>query len=393
MIKVNFFGVEPSNRYEEKVVALGNPDFTKYEEDLLNIKTTLEQYQKYSKIIVIGHGGSITNFAVYLRALKGNGKKVFILNTNEPDLIVNIKKDYTAIDTLIVCISKSGSNITNLEAVLQFVDYNVIVVTENKENTLRAIANYYKWKIIEHPSICGRFSGFTSSSLAPAELFGLPLDRIIKGAKNIYKLCSINSSPEKNIAWQIASSLYRLDLIGKDEIFLSLYSYYLETSIPLITQLIHETLGKEGKGFTLIGAVSPEAHHHTNQRFLGGKKNMIGVFVTVGQQRNNEIRNNIHSDLLNIPLRNGTLKDINNVTLSYALESEFVGTKKDCEEKRIPYLHIELQKIDSENIAEFIALWQLVVYYLAILIDVDPFSQPEIENSKEILFNYRKEYS
>lgn len=393
MIKISTIGIEPSKEYEARILSSGNPDFIKYEQDCGEIVRLLEPFQKFSKIIVIGHGGSVTTFMVYLRALKGNGKKVFILNTNEPDLIYNLKKDYLPIDTVVVCVSKSGENITNLEAVLQFRDYKVIVVTQNNDNALRKIANYYKWLVIDHPPIGGRFSGFTSSAFVPAQLFGLQINKIISGAKNIYKLGCVESLPEKNIAWQIASCLHRLDLVGKDEIFLSLYSYYLETSVPLITQLVHETLGKNMRGFTLVGAVAPEAQHHTNQRFFGGKKNMVGLFVTVKEQRHYEIANDIPLQLQDIKLKNDSLADINKISLSKALESEFIGTKNDAINNKIPLLHIELEKIDSENIGEFIALWQLIVYYLAILINVDPFSQPEVENSKVISFQYRKEFS
>lgn len=390
MIEIKTYGIDVTQKYDEKLVNTNDPEFSKYEEDISNLKRQLDDFQKYSNIIVIGHGGSISTFAVYLRALKGNGKKVFILNTNEIDLINNLKKEYQTINTVVVCISKSGTNITNLEAVLQFNDYPVIVVTEDENNTLGNIARYYKWKIIKHPPIGGRFSGYSASAFVPALLFGLPIDRIQDGAKEMYKICSIENKPEKNSAWKIAKILCRLELVGKDELFVALYSYYLETTIPLIMQLVHETTGKDGKGWTVIGAVGPESQHHTNQRFFGGKKNMVGIFVTVKNQRDHESGVNIPTELQDTKIRDGYLRDINDVKLSNALNFEFEGTKQDAINQKIPILGIELEKLDSENIAQFIALWQMTVYYMAILIGVDPFSQPQVENSKKISFELRK---
>lgn len=390
MIHTEFYGIDSRGAYPENIYSFGDPPFTKYKENIATIQKELENYQKYSNIIVIGHGGSISTFAVYLRALKGNGKKVFLLNTNEIDLINNVKNEYTKLNTVVVCISKSGTNITNLEAVLQFIDYPVIAVTQSEENTLGKIAVHYGWKIIKHPPLGGRFSGFSTSAFVPALLFGLPVDRIQKGAKEMYTLCSINNKPDDNPAWRVARALYRLELIGKDEIFVALYSYYLETSIPLIMQLVHETTGKDGKGWTVVGTVGPESQHHTNQRFLGGKKNMVGVFVTIKQQRDLHTSASIADELHQVTIREGTLADIDTVTLSESLLFEFEGTKQDALQQKIPLIHIELEKLDSQNIGQFIALWQMIVYYLARLIDVDPFSQPNVEKSKEISFLLRK---
>lgn len=389
MINIKTYAVQPKDEYPEEIKSSTVPEFVTYREDINKLKKELEPYQKYSKIIVIGNGGSITTFGIYVRALKGNGKKVFLLNTNEPDLIANLKKEFQPIDTIIVCISKSGSNVSPIEALLQFQDYSAIVVTGSEDTPLAIIAKHFKWTIINHPSIGGRFSGFTSSAFVPAELFGLPLDRIQKGAKEMYQQCSAKTEPTKNPAWQIASVMYQMQLVGKDEIFLPLYSYYLETAIPLIMQLVHETLGKKGKGFSVIGAVAPESQHHTNQRFFGGKKNMVGIFITVKNQRDQSSKTEIPEELMNVALRDGTLSDLNNIKLADALSFEFEGTKQDAREKKIPIIHIDLETIDSYHIASLIALWQMIVYYLAILLGVDPFDQPEVEISKEISYELR----
>lgn len=391
MINIKINGLSTKDEYPDKITNKDEPEFTLYKEDIGKLKNELEPYQKYHKLIVIGHGGSITSFAVYLRALKGNGKKVFLINTNEPDIITNVKKEFKPIDTVVICISKSGSNISNLEGVMQFTDYQVIVVTENDDTPLAKIAEHFAWKIIKHPPIGGRFSGFTASSFVPSILFGLPVDRIQNGAREMYIKCNAQNKPKDNPAWRIADALYQFDLVGKDEIFLALYSYYLETCIPLIMQLVHETTCKNGKGLTVVGAVGPESQHHTNQRFFGGKKNMIGVFVTVDEQRDNESRTKIPEELSKIDIKDGELGMLNNIKLSDALTFEAKGTKQDALEQKIPVIEIEIDKIDSNNIAQFIALWQLVVYYLAILFDVNPFDQPQVERSKVISAKLRHE--
>ncbi len=384
MIDIRINGIEPNKDYDEVVKSAKMPDFASYQEDLIALNSLIEKYQSYPKFIVIGNGGSITTFQIYVRALKGNGKKVFILNTNEPDLIKNLKKEYTPVDTVIVCVSKSGATVANIETMLQFSDYKAIIVTEKDTSPLAQIAKYYHWTIVPHPTIGGRFSGFTSSAFVPASLFGFPLDRLQNSALEMYKMCLNTNDPGNNPAWQIASSLYRLGLVGKDEIFMPLYSYYLETSTTFLMQIVHESLGKDGKGWTIIPTVAPESQHHTNQRFFGGKKNMVGVFVSVKEQRDLETKTNLVEALKDIPIRDGSLVSIDDVTLSDALRFEYEGTKKHAIDKRIPIIDIQLDKIDSKSIAQFIALWHMVVFYLGVLEGVDPLNQPEVEASKEI---------
>jgi glucose-6-phosphate isomerase len=390
MISISISGASANNQYDEKIDSKSIPPFANYQEDISKLEKLIEKYQKYPKVIVIGNGGSITTFEIYARVLKGNGKKIFILNTNEIDLVNNLKKDYTPLDTVIVAISKSGSTVSIIESLLQFKDYQAIVVTENNDSPIGKIAQYYKWTIVPHPAIGGRFSGFTSSAFVPASLFGLPLETIEKSALQMYELCLPNVRAQDNPAWQVASSLYRLSLVGKDELYIPLYSYYLGTSITFIMQIVHETLGKKGLGWSVISAVAPEAQHHTNQRFIGGKKNMVGIFISIENQRDELTKTEIPSQLKDVVIRDGVLEDMDNVSLSEALKFEYSGTKQHAIENKIPIIDIKLDRLNSQNIAEFIAFWHMTVYYLAILEGVDPFDQPEVERSKEISWQLRK---
>lgn len=390
MITVKIPGASLTKSYDSKVASAAVPDFVQYKEDIAKITAAVEPYQKYSKILVIGNGGSITTIAVYIRALKGNGKRIFLLNSNDPDLIANLKKDYTQTNTVVVVVSKSGQNISNLEAALQFSDYPGIAVTESTDNPLRQIVPKLNWTIIDHSPIGGRFSSFSASALVPAALFGLPLDRILTGARTMQQLCANTADAATNPAWQIASTLNRLATLDYDELFVPIYSYYLETSIPLLMQLFHETLGKSGKGWSVIAALAPESQHHTNQRFFGGRKNMVGMFVTVKNLRDQTTQTTIPQGLENIPLRDGTLSQLGGISLAKALSFEYEATKQDALEQKIPLISVELDKIDSAHIGEYIALWQMVVYYLALLQGVDPFNQPQVERSKNISWQLRK---
>lgn len=363
MINIHFYGSKSADKYEDEMVYLKEPWFAKYEEDLGNIKINLEEYKKYPKIILIGREGLTSSFSIYLRALKGNGKKVFILNYADPDIIINLMKEYTPIDTLVICVTNSKFDIVDVESVLQFHNYPVIVITQANNSQIKLVANHYSWKIITQKSIENEYSSFSSSALIPAEIFGLPLDRIVLGAKYIYASCSPLSSPDKNIAWQAASFLYRLGLIGKNGIILSLNSYYLETSFKLIHQLIQSVNNVSQKD-----CIGVELNNlRDNLTINSNKKNSIGILVSVKQRRCNDIINDFPDDLLNIGFETTKISDINKHSLENRAAEEFDKYRQEFESNKIPYIHLELQKIDSQNIGEFIAFWQYLAYYLSMM--------------------------
>ena len=97
-------------------------------------------------------------------------------------------------------ISKSGSNINNLEPLLLLLDYKILTITGEKTNTLSEIAKKKKGEIIIHPEVEGRFSGMTSCALVPAYLMGLNIEKIYKGAKDGYKKYNSRMAWEKNEA-------------------------------------------------------------------------------------------------------------------------------------------------------------------------------------------------
>ena len=80
------------------------------------------------------------------------------------------------------------------------------------------------------------------------------------------------------------------------------------------------------------------------------------------------------------------------VPLSKSLEFEYKGTYEDAISKKIPCITITIDKIDEKSIGEYIAFWQYTAMYSAMIREINPFNQPEVEMSKEISFELRKNY-
>jgi len=256
------------------------PAFATYSAPITALQKQLKPFQKYKNILVIGNGGSRTASYTLCNALAKYGKKkVVYLTTVEPDFLKKIKTTYKKKDSLVVAISKSGSTVTVLETLFYFKGYPTLIIT-GKNGPLEHIAQELGYVVIEHPDIGGRYSGFSSSGLVPAILAGIDVKKVVAGAKKMYSKCSPRNAVANNPALALGAALYLLEQKGYTEVFTPVYSTKLVAALPLIIQLMHESVCKHGKGQTFFGDLAPESQHHTNQRFFWWKEKCLRTFYS-----------------------------------------------------------------------------------------------------------------
>lgn len=384
-MKLEFYNCPPPGNISE-IKLPEAPEFVKYKPDFEAIKKAAGEYQKYKNILIIAHGGSLTTFYGYYNALKFEAKKnVYFLNTVDPDYIYELKQMLKPDDTLVISISKSGENTTHLEMTMQFVEYPMIIVT-GKNSPLRAAAEKLKLPIVLHPPIGGRYTGLTEVALLPAGIIGLDVEALHKGAKKFYDLYE-----KDNLAWRAASVFHQLEQKGYVDVFLPVYSHNLFPMTALIVQLCHESFGKAGKGQTYIASEAPESQHHTNQRFFGGTKNIAGFFMS-GETFAHPGVTNYPAAVHSVQIKGHVLFDINKIPLDKSLAAELSGTLEDARINSIPVAHLSITGFTAEQMGELVAFWQLYAVYSSVLRDVNPFDQPQVENSKNISFSKRLQF-
>lgn len=351
------------------------PEVFNYREDINYLKNELGGIREFKKLILIGNGGSITSYDAYHDAL---GSKVpsFTVWTMEPDYLKKIKRECLKDETVVVAVSKSGNTLGVIEALMNFADYTVIAVTDPSNGTLSEIAKKMNWQIIPHPNVGGRFSGGTSAAFVPALLAGMDIEEIQGG---------IIESYEKNrkLAYNLSKYYFDLEKDGYNEIFIPIYSSRLEGIQNLIIQLMHESVCKNGHGQTFYAALSPESQHHTNQRFFGGKKNVAGLFITVSKT-SEDFEITVPENIEEIDYKSTPLRILKQLRYAQALRAEYLGTKKDADEKNIPNATIEIDEITPRSMGEFVGFWHMVAFYSSLLRSVNPFDQPAVERSKDI---------
>jgi glucose-6-phosphate isomerase len=389
-------GIDPELDKKIKTIKKKKPPlFATKSANLGEIKQKAFAYTPYKNIIMIGYGGSVTSFKAIHDALREHtsNKKIFVLDTVDPDYFKEVMQQCPKNDTLVIAISKSGNTLGVIQSLFFFQEYKIITITseDEEDNGLFAIAKKRKLPNFPHPNIGGRFSARTSTLFLPAFLLGYDIEAIEYGLQTSYSKYHEQVPITKNLALYTAAKLNTFEKRGFNTLYFPLYSKKLNGFMELITQLIHESCCKNEKGFTVLTSIGPEAQHHTNQRLFGGKKDMISIFLK------NELYNEDKNILVPLDLVNQKVKDLKLSAfegLSYGncLTYELYGSYQECINQKIPSALITFKKIEEFELGQLIGFFQYLAIYLSYLNDVDPFDQPAVEASKKMTFSYIKKY-
>lgn len=373
--------------YQGQLIETTLPAFESHREDIAGLKDRLQPFLQYRHILLVGNGGSIWSLMAYYQALadKTGGKIIVPLTDMEPDYLAAIRATYHPDSTLAVIVSKSGSTVGVIENLFYFADYPQLYVTD-ATSPLGQIGQQRGVTIIPHPAVGGRYSAFTSCAYAPAMLANLDIENIEKGGRAGYEM--YRQPNFENPTVQVALALFDLENRNYTEVFLPIYSNFLQTFGLVITQLFHESFGKAGKGLTVFAAQAPESQHHTNQRFFGGRKNMVGCFIHI-ETRNQSVKVEIPPELQSIKIRKGSLADLSGLNLADSFHSEYFGTFTEAKNQYIPLIDITVSEVTPQSVGELMAFWHYVTVFSARLRGVDPYDQPQVEASKEISFEER----
>lgn len=396
MLKINYqdLQIKPdTQKYQKELNRITHspaPSFETNQTDIKALEKQVAKFKKYKNVILIANGGSRTSARAFYYGLVDFRNKVNFkfITSPEPRTINSIRKKYAKKDTLVLVISHSGSNINNIEPLLLLADYPVLVITGIQKSPLREMAEKKKWTIIIHPEVEGRFSGLTACALVPALLMGLDIKKLLSGAKSGYQKYSFKNPFENNDALKLALYFAELGNKGYAEIFASYYSSSLVAFFPLMTQLIHESYGKNGRGQTIFGDYSPETHHHTTQRFFGGPKNVIGLFLSE-EKMEKDLKIKVPAIFKKIIFRGQEIGKLDGLSASQAMQFDKMGAFQHCRNAKIPAVEVVMEKVTQESFAEMMVFWQYFAVYSAMLRSLNPFDQPEVEMAKKISFELR----
>jgi len=328
-------------------------------------KKNIDSLKSYSKVNLVGMGGSILGAEAIYDFLKHKVKKKFFFYNNLQ--FKNIPK--TNEKKINLVISKSGNTIetiSNFNLLLGKQKKNKnLILCEKKNNFLTLLARKIKAELYDHKNyIGGRYSVLAETGMLPAELMGLSEKKFKRFNYLINNKYFINSLIDNviSIINYIKQGKTNLVILNYDEKSDNLFKWY--------QQLIAESLGKNGKGIFPIISSMPKDNHSLLQLYLDGPKNNFYTFFSVREKNSQKLNNTNLFENYSI---------LKNKNIYKVLDSQKKATENVFRRKKIPFRSFDIINRSEETLGELFCFFILETILLGHLLKVNPFNQPKVE--------------
>ena len=306
------------------------------------------------QVVLLGMGGS-SRSAKAIRASLAPGADCPELIAAESTLPAVVDAMARSIDpkrSLVILSSKSGTTMEPLALyrVLRKVMDDVLggqpggrrfVAITDPGSPLAdiAAAEGFRRVFLSEPSIGGRFSALTHFGLLPAALLGLDPAAMVDQGSRMRSLCGPERGTEANPAARLGAALGTLALAGRDKLTL-VASPRLEGFALWLEQLVAESLGKDGRGIIPITGeplMAPDCY---------------------GEDR---------------------------LFVHLKMSGDEIQSPEDpmCRLKRSGHYVLTINVEGTEELGAEFFLWEMAVAVAAAVIGVNPFSQPDVQLSKD----------
>lgn len=365
------------------------------------VKAKLTPNIKY--IVVIGIGGSNLGSKAVSEAINGNlaGYKmnkphIIFADTVAPSLHKSMqeimeKQIQSADEILIILISKSGTTtevVSNFDYIygylskrIQKLNERVLVVTETGSKLYEA-AQKQSFDTLEHPLVGGRYSIFTSVGQTPLRALGLDVDQLLLGAQEMRDRC-LTSNVHENPALRSAVLLYLHQKNGKcinDNFF---FNPELESLGKWYRQLMGESIGKSHDvqnnevhaGILPTVSIGSVDLHSMVQLYLGGPRNIFTNLVYCSQS---DAHIMTHDNALG-----EIVPGIHDRNMSEIMDAIYEGVKIAYTKNKLPFMEVEFPEISEHTLGQYLQMKMIEMMYLAKLLGVNPFDQPNVEDYKK----------
>jgi glucose-6-phosphate isomerase len=235
---------------------------------------------------------------------------------------------------------------------------------------------------LEHdPGIGGRYSVLSNVGLLPAAVLGLDIKAIRAGAAMalapvLAKQPAADVPPALGAALNVAAAD-----AGKNIAVLMAYADRLERFVRWYTQLWAESLGKDGKGTTPIGALGPVDQHSQLQLFIAGPRDKLFTVVTIGTAGQGP---RIDAELA----KRAGEPDFAGRAIGDLVAAQGRATAETLAKNGCPVRTMHVEKLDETALGALLMHFMLETMIAAHLLGVEPFDQPAVEDGKVLAKQY-----
>ena len=309
----------------------------------------------YGRAAVLGMGGSSLAPELFSRvfgwaggaggsgAASSEGLELRVLDSTHPDAVRGFRSWASDQRTLFVVSSKSGTTIepnafqAAMGEVAPALDF--IAITD-PDTALADLARAQEFRAIvtAPPDVGGRYSALSVFGLVPAALHGVDLPALLERARRMAGACRI-ADAAANPGLRLGAWMGEAAVAGRDKLTL-LTGTRLAAFGDWAEQLVAESTGKEGRGIVpVVAEPLHEVDDYADDR----------CFVRIG-------------------LAGGNEPELD--ALALALEA-----------RGHPVERIELA--DPLDIGAEFVRWEVATAAAGIVLEIDPFDQPNVQESKD----------
>jgi glucose-6-phosphate isomerase len=377
-------------------------------DDLPGIKQTARRVVAgASDVVLLGTGGSslggqtlaqLAGHAVPGVGLLRDPPRLHFMDNLDPDSFATLLARLPLATSRFVAISKSGGTgetLMQTAAVLaalkqagleKRIGELVLGLSEpvsgGKRNGLRDLLNPFGVTFLDHDTgVGGRFSVLTNVGLLPAAMLGLDIGAIRDGAA-----VALAGVLERKAAVDVPSAVgaalaVALAERGKRIAVMMAYADKLERLTRWYVQLWAESLGKDGKGTTPIGALGPVDQHSQLQLFIAGPRDKLFTILTTGVAGRGPRIEAEFAQLCGEP-------DFAGKTIGDLVAAQGRATAETLAKNGCPVRTMHVQKLDEASLGELLMHFMLETIIAAHLLGVDAFDQPAVEEGKVLAKRY-----
>jgi transaldolase / glucose-6-phosphate isomerase len=317
--------------------------------------------ERVTDLVLLGMGGSSLAPEV-IRSIIGKQPgfpQLHVLDSTDPGQILSVERQIDYGTTLFLVASKSGSTLeVNIlkqyffhRAVQKFGETEAgrrFVLTTDPGSKLQQIAEQEHFRDVFPgvPTVGGRYSALSNFGLVPAAAIGVDISLLLDRAQAMARRCGLDD--DDNSAFQLGVMLGVLAANGHDKPTL-IAPAALASFGAWLEQLIAESIGKQGKGIIPIDGETPGPP---------------GVY---GQDR------------VFVHLRLASAPD--SAADAHAEELAHAGH---------PVVHINWA--DGYSLGAEFYRWEFATALMGAVLAVNPFDQPDVEESKNVTRRLAAEY-
>jgi glucose-6-phosphate isomerase len=376
-------------------------------DDLAGIREAADKLTEgASDIVILGTGGSslggqtLAQLADYhvpgIGSLRGAPRLHFIDNLDPLSFEAMLARLPLA-TTRFVAISKSGGTAETLMQTIAALSAlknagldprNGFVglsepAKDGKRNGLRDLLTKHQVPMLDHdPNVGGRFSVLSNVGLLPVAALGLDIAAVRKGAARALAPVLAKKTPaEVPAALGAALGVALAESKGKSISALMAYSDRLERFTHWYVQLWAESLGKDGKGTTPLGALGPVDQHSQVQLYIAGPRDKLFNVVTVGAAG---LGPRMDGELARLAGEPGFAGK----TIGDLVAAEGRATAETLANNGCPVRTFHIERLDEESLGELLMHFMLETIIAAHLLGIDAFDQPAVEEGKVLAKKY-----